>query len=99
MTSPPLPFPDGDHLDVIADEITARMQTPRVRADSLRDSFGLLSPADLAGLIGIDERTLAMWRARGCGPDYTKLGRNVFYRRHEVQEWIALNVMPTDRTA
>ena len=29
------------------------------RSEQLRDAFGLLSPADLSALIGVDERTLA----------------------------------------
>ncbi len=68
------------------------------RAEMLRDKFGLLTPSDLAALIGVDTRTLAGWRAQGVGPDVTKLGRGVFYRRIDVEAWIELNVMPTDRT-
>ncbi len=48
------------------------------RAEQLRDQFGLLSPGDLAELIGVDIRTLAAWRAQGGGPDVRrKLGRRV----------------------
>ena len=68
------------------------------RATALRDQFGLLSPDDLAALIGVDVRTIAMWRARGAGPDFVRLGRQVFYRRRDVEEWIELNVQPTDRS-
>ena len=48
------------------------------RSEQLRDVFQLLSPADLSGLIGVDERTLAVWRAQRRGPDFVKLGRAVF---------------------
>lgn len=67
------------------------------RAERLRDAFELLSPEDLARLIGVDERTLAVWRSQRRGPDYVKLGRAVFYRRADVKSWIELNVSPTDR--
>ena len=72
-----------------------------IRAERLRDAFGLLSPADLSALIGVDERTLAVWRAQPQrkGPDFVKLGRAVFYRRADVDKWIELNVSLTDRTA
>ena len=33
------------------------------------------------------------------GPDTVKLGRSVFYRRADVEAWIALNVCPMDRVA
>jgi hypothetical protein len=70
-----------------------------VRAETLRDRFELLSPADLSALIGVDERTLAVWRAQRRGPDFVKLGRNVFYRRADIVAWVELNVSPTDRVA
>jgi hypothetical protein len=71
------------------------------RAERLRDAFELLSPTDLSALIGVDERTLAVWRSspRPRGPDFVKLGRAVFYRRADVTAWIELNVTPTDRAA
>jgi hypothetical protein len=69
------------------------------RAENLRDQFGLLSPSDLATLLNVDTRTLAFWRARSAGPDFTKLGRSIFYRRTDVESWIELNIMPMDRTA
>jgi predicted DNA-binding transcriptional regulator AlpA len=76
---------------------TAIEQHPR--GEQLRDLFQLLSPADLSALIGVDERTLGVWRAQRRGPDFVKLGRAVFYRRADVTAWIELNVSPTDRAA
>lgn len=57
------------------------------RAEQLRDSFALLSPADLASLLGVDERTLAVWRAAHKGPAFVRLGRAIFYRRSDVVAW------------
>jgi predicted DNA-binding transcriptional regulator AlpA len=65
----------------------------------LRSSFNLLAPCDLAALIGIDERTLAVWRVQRRGPDFVKLGRAVFYRHADIEAWIELNKTPTDRAA
>jgi predicted DNA-binding transcriptional regulator AlpA len=69
------------------------------RAERLRDTLALFSPEDLAWLIGVDERTLAVWRSQRRGPDYVKLGRAVFYRRSDVNAWIELNISNTDRVA
>jgi predicted DNA-binding transcriptional regulator AlpA len=82
-------------------EISPQRDIGEYRAEKLRDAFEMLSPADLAALIGVDERTLAVWRAglRPRGPDFVKLGRAVFYRRADVNAWIALNVTSTDRVA
>jgi hypothetical protein len=57
----------------------------------LRSRFNLLTPSDLAALIGIDERTLAVWRVQRRGPDFVKLGRAVFYRATDINVWIDLN--------
>jgi predicted DNA-binding transcriptional regulator AlpA len=72
---------------------------PCPRSEKLRDTFALLSEADLAALIGVDPRTLTVWRCQKRGPDVVKLGRAIFYRRADVDAWIALNVAPMDRVA
>jgi hypothetical protein len=66
-------------------------------AERLKQYFDLLSPADLAALRGVDERTLAVERSQGCGPDYVKLGRAVYYRGADIKNWIEMNVRITDR--
>jgi hypothetical protein len=37
--------------------------------------------------MGLSEKTLAMMRCKGEGPEYVKLGR-IFYFRDKVDEWI-----------
>ena len=69
------------------------------RAERLRDAFALLSEADLGALIGVDPRTLTVWRCQKRGPDVVKLGRAIFYRRADIDAWIALNVAQMDRVA
>ena len=64
----------------------------------LKQEFDLLSPSDLAALRGVDERTLAVERSQGRGPDYVKLGRTVYYRGSDIRKWIELNIQTTDRT-
>jgi hypothetical protein len=54
----------------------------------LRDRFGLLSPVDLSALIGVDVRTLTIWRAQEDGPDWVRVGRTIFYRRKDVESWL-----------
>ena len=61
--------------------------------------LGLISEEELAAMIDIKPHTLAVWRSEGKGPDYTRLGKSVFYRQMDVEEWIAANVVVTKRTA
>lgn len=63
------------------------------------EHFGLLSEDELAAMIDVKPHTLAVWRAEGKGPDYTRLGKSVFYRRDDVHAWIEANVVVTKRTA
>jgi hypothetical protein len=35
----------------------------------------------------ITKRTAREWRARGDGPEYMRLGRQIFYRRSRIQRW------------
>jgi len=73
---------------------------PTERSRQLRDHFGLLSPEDLGALIGVEPRTLAWWRAQKKGPDAVRAGgKAIFYRRTDVDAWLALNVVPMDRVA
>ena len=65
--------------------------------ERLKRTFDLLSPTDLAALRGVDERTLAVERSQGCGPDYVKLGRAVYYRGADIKAWIEMNVRAADR--
>lgn len=48
----------------------------------------LLTPAELARLLGCKEPTLAVWRSSGIGPAYIKIGNRVRYVREQVEEWM-----------
>jgi len=61
--------------------------------------IGLLSEDELATLIDVKSQTLQTWRVQKTGPDFVKLGKSVFYRKSDVEEWIAANVVATNRVA
>jgi hypothetical protein len=90
-------LPSTSHPEAIEDAPLPVAAIEAGRGERLRDAFALLSPTDLAALIGIDERTLAVWRSTHKGPDFVRLGRAVFYRRADVLAWVELNVTATDR--
>jgi Helix-turn-helix domain len=48
----------------------------------------LVSPAQAAVHLHIKPETLTAWRHRGIGPPYLKVGRQVFYRRADLSEWL-----------
>lgn len=59
--------------------------------------IGLLSEDELAALLDVKAQTLQSWRVQKTGPDFVKLGKAVFYRKTDVEDWIAANVVPTNR--
>lgn len=63
----------------------------------MRSEMGLLSEQDLSVLLDIQARTLQKWRSQKVGPDFVRLGKIIFYRRADVEEWITHNVVMTKR--
>lgn len=52
----------------------------------------LLTTDEAAALVGMKERTLRVWRMKGQGPAYVKLGNGrVRYSRQAIDEWVAAN--------
>jgi excisionase family DNA binding protein len=49
----------------------------------------LASPAEVAKVLGIPEKTLAQWRSQDKGPEYSKVGRHVRYDWADVNAWLA----------
>lgn len=49
----------------------------------------MLSPDEVAELLGISVRTVYAWRYRGDGPPGFKVGRHVRYRPSDVEAWLA----------
>jgi len=53
-------------------------------------SDDLLTPADLAAMLGMSPRTLANWRSNGKGPPYLEGHqdrRKVRYQRQVAEKW------------
>jgi hypothetical protein len=49
----------------------------------------LLTPAEAAELLGdMPVDTLRLWRYRGTGPRYVRVGRHVRYRPADLAAWI-----------
>lgn len=51
---------------------------------------GRLSADSAATYLGINRATLANYRCKGIGPKFSKLGRLVFYKLSDLDEWLAI---------
>lgn len=72
-------------------------QSSSEAAVALRRSLGLYSEDEVAQIVGVGVFTLLSWRREGRGPDFTRLGKKVFYRREDLASWIRANVQVTKR--
>lgn len=49
----------------------------------------LLTPAEAAGVLGVEVSTLAVWRCTGrYDVPYIRVGRAIRYRREELDAWL-----------
>ncbi|MCW5804387.1 MAG: helix-turn-helix domain-containing protein [Deltaproteobacteria bacterium] len=48
-----------------------------------------MTSRQVAERLGLARVTVEMWRVRGKGPRYFKLGRSVRYARADVEAWVA----------
>jgi predicted DNA-binding transcriptional regulator AlpA len=48
----------------------------------------LLTNCEAAELLGLKPNTLEIWRWKGCGPTYRKVGRLVRYAESDVLAWL-----------
>lgn len=54
----------------------------------------LLSPRQVADLLGVPVATIYQWRHRSEGPPGFKLGGHVRYRRSSVEAWLDAHADP-----
>ncbi len=49
----------------------------------------LLDQREVAGLLGLSDRTLEAWRVEGYGPAHVRVGGRCKYRPETIEAWIA----------
>ena len=52
------------------------------------NTLTLLTSLETASILRIDEKTLRMWRTKGDGPVWVKLGGRVVYKAADVEEFV-----------
>jgi hypothetical protein len=60
--------------------------------DETRRRLGLLTEEELCSALENKPATLQQWRCEGYGPKFVKLGKAVFYRFTDVEDWINRSV-------
>ena len=65
------------------------MQSPHTSRNSAGNDNELLTTEQVAELLQTSDRTIIRWRNERIGPPWCKFGRQVRYRRHSLERWIA----------
>jgi hypothetical protein len=55
----------------------------------MQDTDRLLTVRETADLLRVVPLTLARWRKKAEGPDYSRVGQRILYRKSVVEAWIA----------
>lgn len=48
----------------------------------------LLTPDEVADLLGVSKKVLSQWRTDGVGPDFIRQGRVIRYRTIAITTWV-----------
>lgn len=70
------------------------MSAPTISAPSPASAEGadqILTTAEAAAYLRLPKGTLEVWRQRGQGPRYSKIGRCVRYRQSQLDEFMVEN--------
>lgn len=52
----------------------------------------VLSPTQLAEVMGVPVKTVYLWNSAGTAPTAMRLGKHIRYRREDVEAWMAQRV-------
>ena len=69
-------------------ETFPEVKVERSKLKSFEDLPPVLTADDVAKLLGIAKETLNVWRVRGDGPEYIKVGRLVRYKRDAILDYV-----------
>jgi hypothetical protein len=84
-----MPTQHDNHLTTQIPEATCNPFHQETRNAYLPDE--LLNDTQTAKILGLAKGTLAVWRVKGKGPAYVKIGANVRYRYASIIAYIDAN--------
>ncbi len=70
-----------------------------VKANRQKYQSDLMTTKEAAHYLGTSEGTLPIWRHRGVGPEFVRIGRNIRYRRSALDDFIEAGTVKTVRNS
>lgn len=65
---------------------------PNDMGEGLRRTLKILTPKEVATMLEVSQGTVDLWRKDRVGPQYTRLGRRVYYLEEDLQIWFQQNI-------
>lgn len=63
----------------------------KIPHNDLRSDIGLITIQEMAELLDVSESTLQLWRTKGTGPNFVKVGRQIYYLKEDLYAYIRGN--------
>lgn len=65
--------------------------SPNIQSLETEMNKTLLDEREVSILTGVPQKTLQYWRFTGASfaPKFIKLGKRVYYRKHDLEQWLA----------
>ena len=82
-----------------SDPQTGETDVTNDKNNTAQVDLGIVSQEELAVTLGVTKTTLREWRRLKTGPAFVRVGKLVFYRRQDVEEWLASNVIAPENVA
>ena len=77
-----------ERIEVLLNQLADR---PKAAAATVEEWPEYLDTVAAAALIGVSKQSMALWRSKGTGPAYAKVGGTVRYSRDALRTWMREN--------
>ena len=79
-----------ERIEATLGDLTEREATS-FETELADDGPEYLDTPSAASTIGVSKQSMALWRSKGTGPSYTKVGGTVRYSRTALRQWMKEN--------
>ena len=97
-TSKTSEVPPSDHLFQLFKAALKEVLTDtQIQAIAAESTPSPLTEKEAGPMLGVKPQTMAVWRTRGKGPRYIKIGRLVRYKPEDVEEYRDQHIVRTSK--
>ncbi len=76
-----------ERIEAQLEALSGRPEPAPVTSDAAR----WLDPKGAADYVGMSHQSLALWRSKGTGPAFSKVGGSIRYSTADLDDWLSEN--------